>query len=165
MILKISVTMRALSIILSILCCFAFIDVIITQNAKYSIYEIFIIGLGSLILLVGAIFILPTKKIILTPEKFNGYWKIAIGKYILYESKRYQIYWKDFKSVYLFFSIYFPYKVFAITAIKNGHSTFQPLYGYKDLKKGLIYIADHVNPDVLDDDVKKLIEKYRRKLN
>ena len=71
----------------------------IISDSELSFYEWFVYLTGIPLFVIGSIFILPTKKITLTPEKLSVYWKIAIGAFKIYESNHYQIYWRNVKNI------------------------------------------------------------------
>ena len=142
----------------------AMIDIITSQDGP-SYYEWFVFITSGPVILIGSIFIVPTKKIFYSDEKLSGYWKIGIGSLKIYESNNYQIYWRNVKNIGSILPLWLPIKVIGIAATRNGRTTLHITgYGYTHTKESLIYIADHVRPEVIDEDVQRLIKKYREKL-
>ncbi len=160
---RINLFFRILMIAFAIISLVAFLHLVIT-DVDLSFQDWFFLLTGLPLFVVGGFFILPTKKINMDADKLSIYWKIAIGKYIFYESNNYEVFWDKVTSVYSIFPIWIPFKVFVIYGSRKGRSTIQPLYGYTNQKAAMVFIADHVKSDVVDDELSKLIKNYRKQL-
>ncbi len=160
---KIKLTWQIFSIFFAVGSAFMLVDYF-TSDKIPSAYDWYILIIG-IPLIIGFLFIIPTKKIFYSDEKLSIYWKIGIGPLKIYESNHYQIYWRNVKNIGSILPLWLPIKVIGIAATRNGRTTLQIIgYGYTHTKESLVYIADHVPPEVIDEDVQRLIEKYRKKL-
>ncbi len=131
---------------------------------ELSTYDWYILLVSMPVCIVGFGFILPTKKIIFSEQKISVYWKIAIFKWILYESSHYSMEWKNVKKFYPFIPLWLGFHYIIIYGYRNGHGS--PLIigsQYTKKKESLVYIADHVRSEVIDDNIAKLIRKYRKR--
>ncbi len=109
-------------------------------------------------------FSLPTKKIIYSEDMVSVYWKIAVGKWMIYESNHYSLEWKNINRIYSIIPLWSGFHHIIIYGYRNGHGS--PLMlgsQYTKKKEALIYIADHVRSEVIDDNIAKLIRKYRKR--
>ena len=163
MTIRIKLIWRIFSISFAICGAFMLLDYF-TGDKIPSAYDWYVLIIG-IPFIIGCLFIIPSKKISYSDEKLSVYWKIGIGRFKIYESNHYQIYWRNVKNIGSIMPLWLPIKVIGIEATRNGRTTLHITgYGYTHTKESLIYIADHVRPEVIDEDVQRLIEKYRKKL-
>ena len=163
MVVKIKLVWKIIWFLISIILIISYSNAFIS-GYKLSMYEwyIFIVACPFIIC---SVFILKTKRITFSDEKLSVYWKIGIGRFKIYESNHYQIYWRNVKNIGSILPLWLPIKVIGIAATRNGRTTLHITgYGYTHTKESLIYIADHVKREAIDEDVQRLIKKYRKKL-
>ncbi|RMG23210.1 MAG: hypothetical protein D6732_24960, partial [Methanobacteriota archaeon] len=99
-------------------------------------------------------FVFPTYRVWLTPDGIKATWKIGFGRVAVYRYEHF-IPWKDVRAVTNILNVWLPFHLIWVNTIWIGS-----FMTHK--KEALLYIADHVDEKVLDDEVKKLVSKYRQ---
>jgi hypothetical protein len=105
------------------------------------------------------IFIIPTVRITFFEDKINVYWKIGMGKFHIYEMKKYQIYYKNVNSVWSICPVWFPIPLLMISGDGNNLVLGGLLTKKKETFK---FLADHINPKVMDSSSRRILEKYKK---
>lgn len=111
------------------------------------------------------LFIAPTSRITFGEQGISVYWKIGVGSFKLWELRDFSFRWDDVLHVYNLNPRWFPLQMIGIIAL---HGEKQHMFFIGSLmthkKEALLYIADHVGRGIIDQEVRKMIEKYRRQL-
>ena len=106
------------------------------------------------------LFIGPTARITFSEDKIDVYWKIGIGRFHIYEMKRYQIYFKDVTGVISIMPVWFPIHPLMISG--NGNSLILGTILTKT-KQTFTILANRINPDVMDSESRRILKKYKKK--
>lgn len=110
-------------------------------------------------------FIIPSLHVIFSEKGISANWKVGFRAIVLLEQKNFHFRWQDVLHVYNLNPKWFPLHMIGIIGQRNGkqHMFFiGSLMTHK--KEALLYIADHVGRGIIDQEVRKMIEKYRRQL-
>lgn len=105
------------------------------------------------------LFIGPTARIKFTDDKIDVYWKIGIGKFNIYEMKKYQIYYDNVTGIISIFPVWFPIHVLMISG--NGNSLILGTLFTKK-KETFTILANQIRPEVIDSESKKILKKYKK---
>lgn len=111
------------------------------------------------------LFILPTLRVTLDEHGVFAYWKVGVGPLKLWELKNFHFRWQDILHVYSLNPRWFPLHMIGIIGFRGEkrHMFFiGSLMTHK--KKALLYLADHVGKGVIDQEVKNMIQRYRKQL-
>ena len=112
------------------------------------------------------VFIIQTGRITFSDEGITLYWKIGFGPIKLWEQTKYHLKWPEVDRVYSFFPVWIPIHAIGVIGYQDSRKMRNFYLGALMTKKkeSLVYIADHVKPGVIDQEVQKLIDKYRTQL-
>ncbi len=116
--------------------------------------EFWLLPICVLFMLPITLFMVPTHRINLDGEGITVTWQIGFGKFALYRYHECTP-WKDVRAVINVLNVWLPFHLIWVNTIWIGS-----FMTHK--KDALLYIADHVDEKVLDDEVKKLVRKYRK---
>lgn len=112
-----------------------------------------------------SVFVCPTTRIIFSAESVSIYWKIGIGSLIIWEKADWRLPWPEVGNVFSYFPIWLPFKAIGVLGFPDQKRRMFFLGTLTTEKKeSLVYVGDHVAPEAIDEDVQRLIEKYRRQL-
>ena len=154
---------RFLALLIIVILTITFTEKII-EGASFSLREWFLV-IGYPLLFYMGVFMAPTMRIQLSKQGISVYWKVGLGSLKIWEQTDYHIGWTSLARVGSIFPIWLPFHFIGIT----GHQgTKMRMFFLGALttkkKKSLVYIADHAKPNVIEDDVQKLVNKYRQEL-
>lgn len=110
--------------------------------------------LGVFFMVPVTLFMIPTHRIYFDSDGITVTWQIGFGKLILYRFHEF-IPWKDVRAVTNILNVWLPFHLMWVNTIWIGSFMTHN-------KDALLYIADHVDEKVMDDEVKKLVRKYRQ---
>ncbi len=111
--------------------------------------------------LVFVLFLLPTFRLFFSEKGIKRYWKIGIGRYILWEENRYSLQWNNVTSVFSVLPLWLPIKMIGVGGRTNRRYLVFFVGTYTTQKKdAIIYIVNHVKTEVISNDVKKIVKKY-----
>ncbi len=123
-----------------------------------------IIILGIPLELVAILFLMPTLRLYFSEKGLRRYWKIGIGKYILWEDNRFSLQWNNVSKVFSAFPLWVPLRMIGIGGRTNRrYLVFYVGFVTTQTKESILYIATHVKKEVISNDVKKLVKKYNQK--
>ena len=105
------------------------------------------------------IFIIPTARITFFEDKIDVYWKIGIGRFHIYEMKKYQIYYRNITSIWSIFPVWFPIHLLMISGDGNNLVLGGLLTKKKETFK---FLVDRINPKVMDSGSRRILEKYKK---
>lgn len=108
----------------------------------------------ALFLVPGFIFVFPTFRVILDSDGIKATWQLGYGKISLYNYRQ-LIKWKEVGVVFSLYPIWLPFHIINVNGLWMGSFLTRK-------KAALLYIADHVPLNVLDEEVCQLIQKYRK---
>lgn len=111
------------------------------------------------------VFMAPTMRMTLSNHGISVYWKIGVGPFKIWEQTNYHLRWQDVSKVYSQFPAWLPFHAIGVI----GQQGQKPRMFYLGLimtkkKESLMYLADHLGSEVIEKNVQKLIEKYRKQL-
>lgn len=111
------------------------------------------------------LFISLTLRVSMTDVGISVYWKIAIGPLKFWELKNFHFRWQDVLHVYNLNPKWFPLQMIGII-VHHGEKRHMLFIGslMSHKKQSLLYIADHVGKGIIDQEVREMIEKYRKQL-
>ncbi len=111
------------------------------------------------------VFIIQTLVYTFTPYGASVYWKIGFGRLKLWEQKNYQLSWRNIVRIYSVLPVWIPFHMIGVSGIQDGVQGRNFFIGTLTTKKkeSLLYIAEHVSPKVIDDEVKRLVKRYQAK--
>jgi hypothetical protein len=107
-----------------------------------------------------------TLRINLQSQGLSLYYKIGIGALVLREERNWKLAWNDIKAIYSLNPTWFPIQMIGVYGLQ-GKKKRQFFIGTftTQKKESLIYIADHVQEEVIDKEVMRFIKRYRRQLD
>ena len=137
----------------------------IIEGKSFSLREWFLL-IGYPLLFYMGIFMAPTMRITFSDEGISVYWKIGFGPIKLWEQTKYHLKWHEVDRVYSPYPVWIPIHAIGVIGYQNSRKMRNFYLGALMTKKkeSLVYIADHVKPGVIDQEVQKLIDKYRTQL-
>lgn len=145
-------------VILYILCGVGLVVFLIDDFRTIGFLDLYLwsVALCSLYIIPILIFLIPTFRIHLTEESITTTFKLGYGKLSIYNYHE-SMKWKDIRLV----SngpppTWFPFHIYTINGLWMGSFLTKN-------KAALLYIADHVKPNVMDNEIRVLVEKYRRR--
>lgn len=112
------------------------------------------------------VIVLLTLRIHFAKDGITIYWKIGIGPVKLWEQMNYHLNWDQISYAFSQFAIWIPFHLIGVVG-HQGHIPRSFFIGslMTHKKKALVYIGDHAKSAVIGEDLRRLIEKYRRQLN
>ncbi len=113
------------------------------------------IALCALFMIPVTLFMVPTHRIYLTAEGFTATFKLGYGKLSFYDYHQFTK-WNEVRVVFSLLPIWLPFHIINVNGLWMGS-----FLTHK--KAALLYIADHVPPKVVDEEVRRLVQKYRKK--
>jgi hypothetical protein len=116
---------------------------------------LWLIVLCALFLVPGFIFIFPTFRVVLNTDCISVTWQLGYGKLSFYKYHKFTK-WNEVRVVFSLLPIWLPFHIINVNGLWMGS-----FLTHK--KAALLYIADHVPPEVMDDEVRLLVQKYRKK--
>lgn len=130
---------------------------LINDFIKTGIYDLYLwfIALCALFMIPVTIFMVPTYRIYLTTEGFTATFKLGYGKFSFYNYHKF-IKWNDVRVIFSLFPIWLPFHIINVNGLWMGS-----FLTHKEA--ALLYIADHIAPEVMDEEVRRLVQKYRKK--
>jgi len=113
----------------------------------------------------GAWILIPFFKVLINEEGI--FVNRPLFKIIKYMRGGFNIKWNEFTHIHSpYLPLWFPLKFIVANADKHPFKYSIALgTGYTHFKESLIFIANHVPAGIIDDDVKQLIDKYRKDIN
>lgn len=160
---RVKLLWRLLCLLLIVVGTIRFIEKFV-QGESFTIREIFILVTFPL-LVYAFVFMALTMRVILSRQGIKVYWKVGMGSLKVWEQNNYYLSWQDVVNVYSQLPTWLPFH--AIGVIGQQKKKVRMFYlGLIMAKKkeSLIYFADHLSPEIIDEDVQELIEKYRQQL-
>lgn len=110
-------------------------------------------------------FIGPGTRIVFSEKDIKVNFIILIGSFKIFEKKGRCLPWQEVGNVFSYFPIWLPFKAIGVLGFQNQKRRMFFLGTLTTKKKeSLVYVGDHVSPEAIDEDVQRLIEKYRRQL-
>ena len=107
-----------------------------------------------------------TFQVTIDAEGISSYWYIGFGQHRLWESNRPRLYWKDVTALLQHPPAFLPPTL--VTAEGRGEE--DKLIGHTlpphmtRWHEAVVYIADHVDPSIIDENMEKLIRKSRKRV-
>jgi hypothetical protein len=93
-------------------------------------------------------------------------WYIGVSQYKLWKSNRPRLCWKDATALLQHPPAFLPPTLIAVEGKENGE-----LIGHAlptcttNWREAIVYMADHVDPSVIDENMEKLIRKSRERVD
>ena len=137
-------------------------DVLVTHILSLeNLVEFLVISVCLILFL----FILPSLRVIFSDRGVSVARKIAFGPIKVWEQNNYYLRWQDVAHVYSLFPVWLPFHMIGVMGNQGAKRRMFYLGTFMTKKQeSLLYLADQVDGSVLDDEVKKLVQGYRRKL-
>lgn len=111
------------------------------------------------------VFLGPGTRIVFSEKDIKVNFLILIGSIKIFEKKGWCLPWQEVGNVFSYFPIWLPFKAIGVLGFQDRKRRMFFLGTLTTKKKeSLVYVGDHVSPEAIDDDVQRLIEKYRRQL-
>jgi len=145
----------------------------------YATYEIFkgflsdnslafkdvIVLLTAPILTFGFVFIVSTTKVILSDKGLLIHIGIGFGPFEIYELKNKRLNWHQVSNIFSVLPTWIPIRLILVHCRDQNKTHSFPLGTFISRSdEALVYLSEHVNSDVIDESVLKLITKYRKKV-
>lgn len=110
-------------------------------------------------------FLGPGTRIVFSEKDIKVNFIILIGSFKIFEKKGWCLPWQEVGNVFSYFPVWLPFKAIGVLGFQNQKRRMFFLGTLTTKKKeSLVYVGDHVSPEAIDEDVQRLIEKYRRQL-
>ena len=129
------------------------------NSEYYNLTYLFMVIVGPFIMVLF-IFIAPTARITFSDDKIDVYWKIGVGKFHIYEMKKYQIYYNNITGVLSIFPVWFPIPVLMISG--NGNSLVLGTIFTKKTETFTI-LANKIDPEIMDSESRRILKEYKTK--
>ena len=108
----------------------------------------------GLFMVPGCLFVFPTFRVKLNETGLTATFQLGYGKLSVYNYHKFTC-WDDIRLVINWLPVWFPIRLYNVNGLWMGSQLTRQ-------KAALLYIADHVKSDVLDEEAIRIVAKYRK---
>ena len=111
------------------------------------------------------VLVAPTIKVTFTEEGYRVYWRAALGPLTMKEVKQPLVAWQDVHTMYSYFPPWLPLHMVGVVGGRRGRRV-QFVVGslMTQKRRAIVYLLDHAPEGAVDQEVRELGERYRKKL-